>query len=61
MVKAGLFAVVAYKHRYPACWRCKTELVWKVEDEWYIAMDKVPNFKIKSQTLRQRMIEVAKK
>ncbi|MEK7522119.1 MAG: class I tRNA ligase family protein, partial [Patescibacteria group bacterium] len=59
------FAVVAYKHRYPACWRCKTELVWKVEDEWYIAMDKVPNkSKIqnsKSQTLRQRMIEVAKK
>lgn len=29
-----------YKHRYPACWRCKTELVWKVTDEWYIAMDK---------------------
>lgn len=29
-----------YTHRYPACWRCKTELVWKVTDEWYIAMDK---------------------
>jgi isoleucyl-tRNA synthetase len=29
-----------YKHRYPACWRCKSELVWKVTDEWYIAMDK---------------------
>lgn len=29
-----------YKHRYPACWRCKTELVWKVTDEWYILMDK---------------------
>ncbi len=27
-------------HRYPACWRCKTELVWKIADEWYIAMDK---------------------
>jgi isoleucyl-tRNA synthetase len=44
-----------YKHRYPACWRCKTELVWKVADEWYIAMDKG------EPTLRQRMIEVAKK
>jgi isoleucyl-tRNA synthetase len=29
-----------YKHRYPTCWRCKTELVWRVVDEWYIAMDK---------------------
>lgn len=28
-----------FTHRYPACWRCKTELVWKVTDEWYIAMD----------------------
>jgi len=29
-----------YTHRYPACWRCKTELVWKITDEWYINMDK---------------------
>lgn len=29
-----------YTHRYPACWRCKTELVWKITDEWYISMDK---------------------
>jgi isoleucyl-tRNA synthetase len=61
------FAVVAYKHRYPACWRCKTELVWKVEDEWYIAMDLPSKSAVMShelggeKTLRQRMIEVAKK
>lgn len=34
------FKIENYTHRYPACWRCKTELVWKVTDEWYIAMDK---------------------
>ncbi|PIR79726.1 MAG: isoleucine--tRNA ligase [Candidatus Levybacteria bacterium CG10_big_fil_rev_8_21_14_0_10_35_13] len=34
-----------YKHRYPTCWRCKTELVWRVVDEWYIAMDKSSNSK----------------
>jgi isoleucyl-tRNA synthetase len=34
------FKVENHSHRYPACWRCKTELVWKVTDEWYIAMDK---------------------
>ncbi len=50
-----LFLVENYTHRYPACWRCKTELVWKVADEWYIAMDKG------SPSLRERMIEVAKK
>ena len=38
-------------HRYPLCWRCKTELVFRLVDEWYIRMDE----------LRERMIEVAKK
>lgn len=59
------FAIVSYKHRYPACWRCKTELVWKVEDEWYIAMDrpshKATAGKQTNLTLRERMIEVTKK
>jgi isoleucyl-tRNA synthetase len=34
-----LFDISPYTHRYPACWRCKTELVWRVVDEWYIGMD----------------------
>ncbi len=63
--KDFVFKTHHYKHRYPACWRCKSELVWKVEDEWYIAMDrksKIQNSKSqKNQTLRERMIEVAKK
>jgi isoleucyl-tRNA synthetase len=47
-----------YLHRYPTCWRCKEELVWRVVDEWYIGMDK----KDKSgKTFREQMIEVAKK
>ncbi len=50
--------VEPFTHRYPACWRCKTELVWKVADEWYIAMDKKDK---KGRTLRQRMVAVAKK
>jgi isoleucyl-tRNA synthetase len=36
------FKIERYTHRYPACWRCKTELVWKVADEWYISMDQSP-------------------
>ena len=25
-----------YKHRYPHCWRCGNELVFRLVDEWYI-------------------------
>jgi len=58
--KDVVFKTHHYKHRYPACWRCKTELVWKVEDEWYIAMDKSSQLRI-NKTLRERMMEVTKK
>jgi len=34
-----LFRIEPFSHRYPICWRCKTELVWRVVDEWYIKMD----------------------
>ena len=47
-----------YKHRYPGCWRCGAELVWKVADEWYIAMDKADETGI---SLRKQMIAVTKK
>ena len=59
-----LYRTENFNHRYPACWRCKTELVWRVVNEWYIAMDKkseIRNPKSENMTLRQRMIEVAKK
>ncbi len=46
------------KHRYPMCWRCKTELVWRVVDEWYIAMDRDDD---SGKTYREQMVEVAKK
>ena len=62
------FLTEKYTHRYPTCWRCKTELVWRVVDEWYIAMDKKPSSKFKAQssrpenkTYREQMVEVAKK
>ena len=53
-----LLKTLHYTHRYPACWRCKTELVWKVTEEWYISMDK-PEYG-KGKTLRQQMMETAK-
>jgi len=55
-----VFRIENYTHRYPACWRCKTELVWKVADEWYIDMDRVDPTDKRDRTLRQKMIDVAK-
>src|SRR5205823_13359066 len=36
--KNMLFATEKYPHRYPHCWRCKTELLYRLVDEWYISM-----------------------
>ncbi len=39
-----------YTHRYPMCWRCGSELVFRLVDEWFISMD----------PLREPMMEVTR-
>jgi isoleucyl-tRNA synthetase len=39
-----------YQHRYPTCWRCKTDLVFRLVDEWFIGVD----------GMRQRMMEITR-
>ncbi|HUT75481.1 MAG TPA: class I tRNA ligase family protein [Armatimonadota bacterium] len=34
-----LYRVDDYQHRYPHCWRCGTEVLFRLVDEWFIAMD----------------------
>ena len=36
LVEAG-----TYEHRYPHCWRCDTPLIWRISDDWFIAVDGV--------------------
>ncbi len=36
--KNRLFHTERYVHKYPHCWRCKTELLFRLVDEWYITM-----------------------
>ncbi|GIL16102.1 MAG: isoleucine--tRNA ligase [Chloroflexota bacterium] len=43
-----LYRVEPYLHRYPICWRCKTPLVYRLVDEWFISMEE----------LRGKMMEV---
>ncbi|GCE49622.1 isoleucyl-tRNA synthetase [Thermosporothrix hazakensis] len=49
--KGMLYRPQNYRHRYPTCWRCKTELIFRLVDEWFISMDQ----------LRYEIMEVVKK
>ncbi len=49
--KGFLYKTEDYNHRYPLCWRCKSELLFRLVDEWYISMDE----------LRFKMMEITKK
>jgi len=31
----------AYQHEYPHCWRCKTELIYRAADQWFIENEEV--------------------
>ncbi|GAB4529098.1 MAG: isoleucine--tRNA ligase [Anaerolineae bacterium] len=39
--KGLLYRIKDYTHRYPVCWRCKTDLVFRLVDEWFISMGPV--------------------
>lgn len=36
-----LYKTEVISHSYPFCWRCKTEVVFKIVDEWYIKTDEI--------------------
>ncbi|MHA1227728.1 MAG: isoleucine--tRNA ligase, partial [Candidatus Hodarchaeales archaeon] len=39
--KNMIFRIETIEHRYPVCWRCKTELVFKLESEWFISCNEI--------------------
>jgi isoleucyl-tRNA synthetase len=36
-----LYKTENYRHRYPVCWRCKEELVFRLVSEWFISSDEI--------------------
>ncbi len=48
--KGLLFSSSEEEHSYPICWRCKTELLFRLSGEWFIKADEI----------RPRMIAAAK-
>ncbi len=49
--KGLLLRAEPYTHRYPHCWRCHTQLVFRLVPEWFISMD----------GLREQITEIVKK
>ncbi len=49
--KGFLYKIVPYKHRYPHCWRCGEELVFRLVEEWYV----------KCNEIRKKLIEENRK
>jgi isoleucyl-tRNA synthetase len=39
--KGLLYKLEDYTHRYPVCWRCGTDVVFRVANEWYIGVDEL--------------------
>ena len=39
--KGMLYKTQDYEHRYPVCWRCSEELVFRLVDEWFISCDQL--------------------
>jgi len=65
--KGLLFRVEDYRHRYPVCWRCGSELVFRLVDEWFISMGEKLDKPLeeitpeeKEKNLRYQIIDVAK-
>ncbi len=36
-----MFKTMEFTHSYPVCWRCKTEVLFRLVSEWYIKTDEV--------------------
>jgi len=53
--KGLLYRTHDYTHRYPTCWRCGSELVFRLVDEWFISMDEL-RFKIMDVARKARWI-----
>ncbi|MBI4726643.1 isoleucine--tRNA ligase [candidate division TA06 bacterium] len=39
--RGALYYAHKFTHRYPECWRCHSELVFRLVDEWFISMGPV--------------------
>jgi len=63
--KGLVYRLEDYTHRYPTCWRCGEELVFRLVDEWFISMGQLydkpreeVSIKEKARSLRYQIMDV---
>jgi isoleucyl-tRNA synthetase len=63
--KGLVYRIEDYTHRYPTCWRCSEELVFRLVDEWFISMGELydkPREEVtaeeKARSLRYQIMDV---
>jgi len=63
--KGLVYRIEDYTHRYPTCWRCGEELVFRLVDEWFISMGQLydkPREEVtaeeKERSLRYQIMDV---
>ncbi len=66
--KGLLYELHDYSHRYPVCWRCGEELLFRLVDEWFISMGHVygkPRTEVthreKERSLRYQIMDMAER
>src|SRR5579883_3049937 len=55
--KGYFYQTESYKHVYPHCWRCKTELIFRLVDEWFISMGSL-DAPADQDNLRKRLVRI---
>jgi isoleucyl-tRNA synthetase len=53
--KGYFYQTESYEHVYPHCWRCKTELIFRLVDEWFISMGSLDS---PEDNLRKRLVAI---
>jgi isoleucyl-tRNA synthetase len=53
--KGYFYQTESYNHVYPHCWRCKTELIFRLVDEWFISMG---SLQAPGDNLRKRLVRI---
>ncbi len=63
--KGLVYRIEEYTHRYPTCWRCHEELLFRLVDEWFISMGQLydkPREEVtaeeKTRSLRYQIMDV---
>ncbi|MDP4090585.1 MAG: class I tRNA ligase family protein, partial [Bacillota bacterium] len=57
-----LFLTQNHSHSYPVCWRCKTEVIFRLVKEWYISTEEIkPRLKEAAATVKWEPEHVGKR